>query len=413
MLIEKSFIINPPEESNLITEAFGIDSGYKNDICNISIDNDWDVLYITGESGSGKTTIAKEIIGDYKNEKIPFDVPLFLWYGESEDSQIRAVKDLSDVGISDATMFLSTYNQLSDSQQARCRIFLEIASSKQTVFVDEFLSTLDRETAKSVAFCIQKSIRKHNKKAIFVTAHNDLEDYIQPTYTIVGTAFPSNFSVNKYIKAKTNPIINKVNLYYGDKNDYKKLRLAELHYKGKYTGGTKEYLFAKLDEKIIGVLVSTYRMSDGGRRISRLVVHPTYRGVGVGKLLVKKYTSDYTSVDVVSAMGRFNCVFESSGMDRKKDVKISPPAALVNAIRAVGFDIKMWHSKSYCLNFSENSENRLLVSGFSNLCTKLVQPGGKKLTTDQICAVIQHDAQTCGRVLYQLRPRILSKYGIK
>ena len=163
------------------------------------------------------------------------------------------------------------------------------------------MSTLDRKTAKAVAYCIQKAVRSFGKRAVFITAHDDLSDYLMPDYIIRGKSFPSNFVVEKYQgDIFNNKILKDVTFRYGNKYEYKNLGLGELHYKGKYTGGTKEYLYADLNGEVIGVLVSTYRRSDGGRRISRVVIHPSYRGIGIGVAIVKKYISDFPNTDAVS-----------------------------------------------------------------------------------------------------------------
>lgn len=71
MHINKEYIVNPCDKANMITEAFGIDAGYVRKICDIDIPDEWDILYITGESGSGKSTIANEMFKNYTAEKVP------------------------------------------------------------------------------------------------------------------------------------------------------------------------------------------------------------------------------------------------------------------------------------------------------------------------------------------------------
>lgn len=411
--IKKSYFVEPHEEANLITEAFGIDSGYIQEICDITIPMDFEVMYITGDSGSGKSTILREIVPNYKHEAIPYEKPLFEWCGDSEEDKNRAISMLTLVGISDATMFVNYYHNLSDSQQARARIMLEMKSDKNIIVVDEFLSTLDRNTAKSVAYCIQKAIRKSKKKAIFCTAHSDLKDYLMPDVLIEGKSFPSHFEVINQTPVFQNHIIQNTEFFYGDKHDYKALRLGELHYKGKYTGGTKEYLFARLNGEIIACLVSTYRMFDGGRRISRVVVHPSYRGVGVGVAIVQKYISDFPGADVVASMALYNPVFEKAGMSRCDDSVVKSPSGMKKELKEHGFDITRWHSKKYCREYCSSPNNRKVVANYSKNATHLVCPGGKYLTTEEIEQYIEEDEITASRVLWGLRDRRMAKYQAK
>ena len=193
MRVKKTVQIEPTTTNIVAAEAFGISGVRKFELFDLEIPTDWDVLYITGESGSGKTSIARELrMGEPQQiypEKIiceGLNLPLE-----------KSLEVLSAVGLSDATAFLSTYENLSDSQQARFRIAYEVVNTTGTVFVDEFLSTLDRETAKPVAYAIQKFVRKFNRKLVCITAHNDLEAYLKPDYTITATAYPRAFKVTK------------------------------------------------------------------------------------------------------------------------------------------------------------------------------------------------------------------------
>lgn len=411
--IKKSYFVEPHEEANLITEAFGIDSGYVQEICNIDIPTEFEVMYITGDSGSGKSTILREIVPNYKSETIPYEKPLFEWCGDSEEDKNRAISMLTLVGISDATMFVNYYHNLSDSQQARARIMLEMKSDKDIIVVDEFLSTLDRKTAKSVSYCIQKAVRKLNKKAIFCTAHDDLKEYLKADVVVEGKSFPSRFSVSKPKYSAENPILSETNFFYGDKGVYKDLRLAELHYKGKYTGGTKEYLFAELDGEIIACLVSTYRMFDGGRRISRVVVHPSYRGTGIGVAIVQKYINDFPGADVVASMALYNPVFEKAGMLRCDDSIVKSPSGMKKKLKEHGFDTSKWHSKRYCKEYCASPCNRKVVAFYSKNATHLVCPGGKYLEASEIKRYIEEDETTASRVLWGLRDRRMAKYQAK
>jgi ABC-type lipoprotein export system ATPase subunit/GNAT superfamily N-acetyltransferase len=409
MRVKIEYGVLPHPDANMITEAFGIDAGYSQKICDMEIPDDYDILYITGESGSGKSSILNTISTPSKTVDIP-TAPLFKWCGESVESQQKAVEILSYVGLSDATMFVNFYCNLSDSQKARARIALMIINGDNPVVVDEFLSTLDRNTARSVAFCVQKVLRKFGIRAIFASAHEDIIPFLKPSHVVKGRSYPSRFVLEKYNTKQDNIILDGVRLFYGDKHLYKKLYLGDIHYKGKYTGGTKEFLFADFQGEIIGCLVSIYRMSDGGRRIARLIVHPSYRGIGVGRLMVQRYLQDYKNVDVVASMARFNPVFERAGMLRVPDSKVHSPSGLKTELQKMGFDTQSWFSKTYCDEFMDKPEHRELLSKFAKYATNLVQPGGAHLTLEEVSAKIVQDSTTAGRVLYGLRDRTLAKY---
>ena len=404
----KSVIIK--NDSSLdIAEAFGIESDYERKLYDVTVPN-FKILMITGESGSGKTTLAKDIVKDYKHTTPPpfnKDIPVYQNFkGESIESQLKM---LTRVGLGDAVLFLTPYKFLSDSQQARFRIAWAVYSNPddEVVFIDEFLSTLDRKTAQAVAYSLSKLFLTQEKKVILTTAQNDLNDYARADVVLQGSAFPSEF---KAYKPQETALFEGLRFEYADKDFYRELRLAELHYKGKYTGGAKEYLIAWLDDEVVGVLLSTNHMWDDGRRISRLVVHPSYRGCGFGKKLVQRYLKDYPDTDVVASMSKFNPVFERAGMQEVAPSIIKSPPKMKSTLKKLGFDATKWHSREYCNAFCRDKNNRKELSVFSKHATKLVQPGGKKLTVDEISDVMIKDQQTCGRVLYQLRDREMGKF---
>lgn len=400
--MKKTVTLNIPEGAEHITEAFGIQDGHTRELFDLDEPQFNDILYVTGESGSGKSTILNEF---YTATTVVFDVnkPIFSLI---ED---EPMKWLSFVGLGDAVLYVTPYKYLSDSQQKRFTLLMMILEN-DLIVVDEFLSTLDRKTARSVAFTFQKLIRKLGKRAVVATAHNDLTDYLMPSVKIEGKAFPSKFEVARYIEGEfPNPFRN-VEFEYVDKDYYRELSLGELHYRGKYTGGTKEYLIARFNNETIGVLVSTNLIGREGRRISRVIVHPSYRGVGVGKAIVKKYIDDYPLTEVIAVMAKYNPVFERAGMLQVDDSIVKSPPRLKTALKETNFDFSKWHDINYCNQAADNKQLRKIISKFSKYAKKYVQPGGRHLDEKEIAQKIVSEPYTAGRVLWQFREKRYAKY---
>lgn len=400
--MRKTVELKIPKGAEHISEAFGIQNGYVREIFNLDKPYFHSILYITGESGSGKSTIIKEF---YEETKVSFDEtkPIF------DLIEKEPMKWLSFVGLGDALLYVTPFKDLSDSQKNRFTI-LKMVLENDFIVVDEFLSTLDRKTAKAVAFTFQKLIRKLGKRAVVATAHEDLTEYLMPSVKIIGKAFPSRFELVEYFEGEFRNPFEEISFEYVDKDFYRRLSLGELHYRGKYTGGTKEYLIAKYKKDVVGVLVSTNLIGREGRRISRLVVHPSYRGCGIGKAIVGKYIEDYPLTEVIAVMAKYNPVFEKAGMVKVGDSIVKSPPKIKKELNGLGFDFKRWHELDYCTEKAKEECVRDLISNFAKYAKKYVQPGGKHLESDEIARKIKEEYYTAGRVLWQFREKSYAKY---
>jgi ABC-type ATPase with predicted acetyltransferase domain len=397
----KEFIVTPENQSLLVAEAFGIQEGWQNKIVDVELPDVLPpIVLITGESGCGKSTLLK-MLGSVTDVSIP-DTPLHAWAETEEESLCL----LNAVGLNDASLFVLRFNQLSDSQQARARMYLYLCRKLKILFVDEFLSTLDRKTAKALAFSFQKTLRKEKVNLIAATAHEDLSEYLQPDLLVVGRAFPSRWIVIENQSAISKPF--QISIEQRDKSAYREHTLGEIHYKGKYTGGKQEYLSASVGGEIVGWLVGKILPGTSQHRISRVVVHPTYRGCGVGQLLIGDYMRLHPDCDTVAAMARFNPVFERAGMTRVKDVIITPPSQL----KSIPLTSLQWASKQACFDLMAEEKYRVLVAPFAS--TQYVNPGGSlngnKDRKTALSVLVKTNQSAAAAVLWGLRPRTMAKY---
>src|SRR5699024_2443718 len=104
-------------------------------------------------------------------------------------------------------------------------------------------------------------------------------------------------------------------------------------------------------------------ISSDTRRISRVVVHPTYRGVGIAQALIRECirVSD-VKIDTLAAMAKYNPVFERAGMTRVEDVKVSPPSGLKGGLKERGFNFDSWGNIEECELFCSVESNREFLS---------------------------------------------------
>lgn len=144
--VENKFIFNisyethtkPTPRSIVVAEAFGlgIDEAQKFQVLDTELKiGPADVVYITGDSGSGKSVLLRAIRKDLGDEAVDLnevsvdpEKPLIETVGKTVEDGLEL---LSKVGLNDAFLFLRTYDQLSDGQKYRYRIAKLIESGKQ------------------------------------------------------------------------------------------------------------------------------------------------------------------------------------------------------------------------------------------------------------------------------------------
>lgn len=196
-LIEKSFNSSVPRSDRVleVAESFGLGLNDKEFVIykGFEIDvNQGDVVYITGQSGSGKSLLLREL-GDQMqsaSENKVADVDCIGWKKDTPlidqvgATMADAVRLLSIAGINDAYLLIRTPEQLSDGQKYRLALAKLIESGANVWVADEFGAKLDRVTAKAVAFSMQKAARERGATLIVATTHTDLESELGPTVTV-------------------------------------------------------------------------------------------------------------------------------------------------------------------------------------------------------------------------------------
>ena len=179
-----------------------------------------DIVYVTGPSGCGKTVLLRAIVDEMRKQFAAHTDRMALLPGLARTGGLRAgglaglgdqdpegplaelgevdlggpepIIDRFDVsldqtlhlasvaGLSDAFLLLRRPDQLSDGQQYRYRLAQLLASGARTIVIDEFCSTLDRRTAKALAYRIRKYADRTGTTFIVATAHDDLAEDLVP-----------------------------------------------------------------------------------------------------------------------------------------------------------------------------------------------------------------------------------------
>lgn len=149
-----------------------------------------DVVYITGQSGAGKSVLLRNLAAQMAAEgKAVANIdsvaleprPLIDQIGKDTNDAIRL---LSLAGISDAYLYVRKPAELSDGQRYRFRLAKLIESGANVWVADEFLAVLDRTAAKVIAFSIQKAARRAGATVIVATTHTDMVGDLCPDLVI-------------------------------------------------------------------------------------------------------------------------------------------------------------------------------------------------------------------------------------
>lgn len=176
-----------------IAEGFGLGLTDKKFVIyeNLKIGIDQgDVVYITGQSGSGKSLLLRDLTAQMRKEglvvtdlndiELP-EKPVIEIVGKTTND---AADLLAKAGISDAWIYIRCPSELSDGQRYRLKLAMLMSMPSDVWIADEFGAVLDRVTAKVIAFNIQKVARARGRTLMVATTHTDLKEELGPNLTI-------------------------------------------------------------------------------------------------------------------------------------------------------------------------------------------------------------------------------------
>lgn len=151
---------------------------------NIDLKNkEWNIGIIVGNSGTGKTTIAKELFGDNIMSSYNFNSNNSVLEDMPNNKTVEEItKIFNKVGFSSPPSWLKPYCVLSNGEKMRVELAYNLLSDNKIFCFDEFTSVVDRNVAKVTSTCIQKSVRNLNKQFIAVSCHFDIIDWLEPDW---------------------------------------------------------------------------------------------------------------------------------------------------------------------------------------------------------------------------------------
>lgn len=381
--------------SLVVAEAFGlgVDEAQRFKVLDAELKiSPTDVVYVSGDSGSGKSVLLHAIKADLGDEAVDLsevavdaDKPLIETVGATVEAGLRL---LSTVGLNDAFLFLRTYSQLSDGQKYRYRIAKLIESGKQWWLMDEFAACLDRDTAKIIAFNLQKIARQQGKAVVAATTHSDLLMDLAPSVH-VHKRFGEEIQVKYYPNrgADQCSIVKEMTVEQGTIADWRSL--SRFHYRGHRTAVPRKVFKLTRGDELCGVVVYSYPPPRCyGRKlvlpclpiaelnkqlsiISRVVIHPKYRTIGLGAKLVSETLPLVGTpyVEMIAVMAKYSPFAEKAGMTKVAEQQSNSSLPQVyQALLRLGFDLQLLGSERYVASKLDElalSQTRQLKEAFA------------------------------------------------
>ena len=312
----------------------------------------------TGPSGAGKSTTLR-VAGDHldgrgwrviharpaRGDRSPIEL-----VGRGGDID-HSLGMLGAAGLSEAPLLIRPARMLSEGERARLALAEAMARAERAagagamricIACDEFCSTLDRLTAMGVGSTLHRWMRTRGRAlgvvAICATAHEDMTRLLSPDM-IAGFQSPGRMVVREHHGRR--PRGPRIDIDEGSIADFD--ALAHLHYRGGRPGTWQRVLSAMhpASGALAGVLVVSpptrrgrwrsrawpgryaaidraglARLNREVRCITRVIVGPRFRGLGVARRLVRAYLDNplTPATEAVSAMAAACPFFERAGM---------------------------------------------------------------------------------------------------
>lgn len=252
------------------------------------------LILLYGSSGSGKSTILKKCFGDA--EEVSFDErPIYQCFSNEE----AAERLLISCGLRTVPAWKRGYHQLSNGEAHRA--FCALSLDRGISFIDEFTSVVDRDTAKALAYSIQKHfIQTSMTRLVIATCHDDIVEWLNPDYIY-------NTDLKKWTKTRLargslwRPKI-KLEIKSIDGQVFWKIFKRHHYLSGAFNNSANAF-GAFFNKRIIGfcsILSFPNAHFQNAWREHRTVVLPEFQGLGIGTAL-----SETVADHVVKNGGRF------------------------------------------------------------------------------------------------------------
>lgn len=326
------------------------------------------IALVTGQSGSGKSTMLRALMQRLGPDDVRV-VPERLDLAQQQtavfdllDKDIDArASTLASAGLAEPRLWAMPAGMLSAGEQSRLRLAITMhhAHSGQTLIADEFASNLDRMSAHALCRIVNRWATTLGVRFVAASAHEDLESMLAPDLVI-----DAQRDVRRDCRVfQEQPVV----IEQGTRADYR--QLEHLHYRSGPPATIVQILRALRQVPIhieptgrvlAGVLtvsmptlngvwrkrawpghfdtsnksLNTRRLNDQIRTISRVIIEPHSRGMGIATQLVRAYLRNPITpgTEAVASMGSACPFFERAGMNAYRLFPDSSDTRLLDAL---------------------------------------------------------------------------------
>lgn len=146
----------------------------------IEMPEGWKIGAIVGGSGTGKSTISKELFGKMSMAEKPYAAASVI--DDMPDVGVDQItKMFYSVGFGSVPSWLKPYSVLSTGEKMRVDLARALLSDGDVLF-DEFTSVVDRTVAQTACIAIKKAMQHVDKRLIVVSCHTDIVEWLQPDW---------------------------------------------------------------------------------------------------------------------------------------------------------------------------------------------------------------------------------------
>lgn len=235
------------------------------------------ILVITGASGAGKSVFSR-YFGQEENITWSDDKAIASHFANPDD----AISRLCATGLASIPTWVKPYKVLSVGEKFRADMARRL---KSNCVIDEFTSTVNRETALSCSASISKYIRKNNlQKCVFVSCHKDFIDTLCPDYVV-------DLDDEAIYDTRRLPRRQFVLSVYETQSKTEVWKVfKQHHYLSSDFNVASKVFVAYLNDSMVAMcaVLPQPGVADGNAwRVHRLVVLPDYQGLGIATKLLE------------------------------------------------------------------------------------------------------------------------------